>query len=176
MRGVADSGAFLPASDLVAGGPSIAVPHAASGRRNARPVARARPADPPQCSRRKHWSIVGGSAAAAIGIGYQSGAVELAVGAVSKLGVENTVMLVLVGLVFQLPILGFLFWFVERQRRSEAELNRQINQIWRDVLLENKEAMTQVAGKLASFEERVGTLLATLERVLTALNARRSPR
>ncbi len=85
-------------------------------------------------------------------------------------------MLVLVGLVFQLPILGFLFWFVERQRRSEAELNRQINQIWRDVLLENKEAMTQVAGKLASFEERVGTLLATLERVLTALNARRSPR
>lgn len=89
---------------------------------------------------------------------------------------ENTVLLVLVGLVFQLPILGFLFWFVERQRRSEAELNRQINQIWRDVLMENKEAMTQVAGRMDAFGGRVEALLATLERVLVALNRKAAAR
>lgn len=93
--------------------------------------------------------------------------------AISKLGAENTVALIVIGLVFQAPILGFLLWFVERQRRSEAELNRQINQIWRDVLMENKEAMTQVAGRLDAFGARVEALLATLERVLVALNRRK---
>lgn len=118
---------------------------------------------------------MGGATAAALGVGYQSGAIDIAQGALSKLGAENVIALVVLVLVFQVPVLGFQFWFIERQRRSEAELNRQMNGIWQQVLSENKEVMIQVGGRLDSFGERVGSLLATLERVLVALNRRPRP-
>lgn len=115
---------------------------------------------------------MGGATATALGVGYQSGAVDIAQGALSKLGAENVIALVVLVLIFQVPVLGFQFWFIERQRRSEAELNRQLAGIWQQVLSENKDVMSQVVGRLDSFGDRVGALLATLEKVLVALNRR----
>lgn len=175
MRGISDSGAFVPASGYMAGSAHAAIPQAEDGRRNARAVARGRRENPLKCSRLKHWAIMGGATSAALGVGYQSGAIDIAQGALSKLGAENVIALVVLVLVFQVPVLGFQFWFIERQRRSEAELNRQMNGIWQQVLSENKEVMIQVGGRLDSFGERVGSLLATLERVLVALNRRPRP-
>lgn len=86
-------------------------------------------------------------------------------GVVSKLGVDAVVVLVFLAMVFQLPFLGFALWFIERQRSSESDLNRQINGQFFDALQQNRDALTAFSGRLEN-------VLGVLEKILVAVSKR----
>ncbi len=84
-----------------------------------------------------------------------------------KLGSEAVVALVFMGLVFQLPVVGFLLWFIQRQSSANSDLSKEISGRLFDVLSQNSQAID-------NFGDHLRAVLSTLDRLVVLLNKRRS--